>query len=189
LEEKAILTPKNEHVHEINEEILKRSEGEEVTYFSIDSVEDDGEGSAEDYPVEFINTLTPSGMPLHQLKLKVGAIVMLLRNLNKKRGLCNGTRLIIKSLKPNVIHAEILQGKCKGQQVLIPRIDLAPADNELPVVIKRRQFPLCLSFAMTINKSQGQSLKYICHVRFLVTDNSMPPFQGAQKGKISGLKF
>jgi hypothetical protein len=161
LADKAILTPKNEHVHKINGKILKRSEGETVTYFSIDSVEDDGEGSVEDYPVEFINSLTPSGMPLHELKLKVGAIVMLLRNLNKKRGLCNGTRLIIKSLKPHVIHAEILQGKFKGKQVLIPRIDLAPADNELPIIVKRRQFPICLAFVMTINKSQGQSLKYV----------------------------
>jgi ATP-dependent DNA helicase PIF1 len=101
LAKKAILTPKNEHVHKLNEEILKRCEGEAVKYFSNDSVTDDGEGSAEDYPVEYVNTLTPSVFPLRQLKLKVGAIIMLLRNLNKKRGLCNGTRLVIKSLKPH----------------------------------------------------------------------------------------
>ena len=84
LAKKAILTPKNEHVHKLNEEILKRCEGEAVKYFSNDSVTDDGEGSAEDYPVEYVNTFTPSGFPLHQLELKVGAIIMLLRNLNKK---------------------------------------------------------------------------------------------------------
>jgi len=100
-------------------------------------------------------------MPLHRLKLKVGVIIMLLRNLNKKRGLCNGTRLIVKSLRPHVIQAEILQGKFQGKQVLIPRIDLITEGNELPFELRRRQFPVMLAFSMRINKSQGQSLKYV----------------------------
>jgi hypothetical protein len=161
LAKKAILSPKNEHVLEINNEVLNRSTGEVVTYYSIDSVVQDEDGTSDDFPVEFLNTLTPSGVPPHELKLKVGAIIMLLRNLNKKRGLCNGTRLIVKSLKPNVIHAEILDGKYKGTQVLIPRIDLLPGDNDLPIQLKRRQFPVVLAFAITINKAQGQSLEYV----------------------------
>ena len=39
---------------------------------------------------------------------------------------------------------------------MIPRIDLTFNKN-LPFVLKRRQFPIRLSFAMTINKSQGQT--------------------------------
>ena len=39
---------------------------------------------------------------------------------------------------------------------------LSPSDVRIPFKFQRRQFPLSVSFAMTINKSQGQSLKHIC---------------------------
>ena len=48
------------------------------------------------FPAEYINSLTPSGMPPHELKLKIGATVILLRNLNSAKGQCNGTRAIIR---------------------------------------------------------------------------------------------
>ncbi|MEE6467607.1 hypothetical protein FKM82_007336 [Ascaphus truei] len=81
---------------------------------------------------------------------------MLLRNLNTPN-LCNGTRLCIKSLMPNLIEATILTGKATGEDVFIPRIPLIPTD--MPFNFKRLQFPLRLAFAITINKSQGQSIK------------------------------
>ena len=46
-------------------------------------------------------------------------------------------------------------GTFDGQRVLIPRIPMVP--NDYPVNFKRIQFPLLVSFAMTINKSQGQT--------------------------------
>ena len=45
-----------------------------------------------------ITPLTPNGLPPHKLVLKIGAIVILIINLNLQYGLCNGTRLIIKQL-------------------------------------------------------------------------------------------
>jgi len=86
---------------------------------------------------------------------------MLLRNLNTKRGLCNGTRLVVKDLKPNLIIAEVLTGSAEKQAVFIPRIDLAPSNLELPFTLRRRQFPIKVAFAMTINKSQGQTLEKV----------------------------
>jgi hypothetical protein len=63
---------------------------------------------------------------------------------------------VVKKLMGNVIHATILKGKFKGEEVLIPRIPMIPTD--MPFEFKRIQFPIRLAFAMTINKSQGQSL-------------------------------
>lgn len=79
----------------------------------------------------------------------------MLRNLNQPR-LCNGTRLAIIDLSPRLIEATILKGKYRGENVFIPRIPMIP--NDLPFTFKRLQFPVRLAFAMTINKSQGQSL-------------------------------
>ena len=86
---------------------------------------------------------------------------MLLRNLSLKDGLCNGTRLIVKHLHNNVIDCEILTGICAGNRVLIPRVSLCPNDINLPFQIKRIQFPLRLSYALTINKSQGQTFEKV----------------------------
>ena len=83
---------------------------------------------------------------------------MLLRNLDPP-SLCNGTRLIVKSMRAHVIEATILTGCSQGEDVFIPRIPLIPSD--LPFEFKRLQFPVRLIFAMSINKSQRQSLKVV----------------------------
>ena len=113
------------------------------------------------YTVEFLNTLRFPGLPNHKLTLKIGLPVMLLRNLNQNEGLCNGTRLIITRLATWVIEAEIITSTNIGKRVFIPRITLSPSDSKWPFVLKRRQFPISVCFAMTINKSQGQSLKHV----------------------------
>jgi len=44
--------------------------------------------------------------------------------------------------------------------VLIQRIGLSP-NAEVHIILKRLQFPVRLSFAVTINKSQGQSVEHV----------------------------
>ncbi|UYV72038.1 hypothetical protein LAZ67_9001606 [Cordylochernes scorpioides] len=96
-------------------------------------------------------------MPPHRLNLKIGAIVMLQRNFNPKQGLCNGTRMVIQRVCSHVLEAQLLTGTKVGHTVSVPKISLAPSDTNLPFILKRRQFPLRLAFAMTINKAQGQT--------------------------------
>uniref|UniRef100_UPI00358FD09C uncharacterized protein n=1 Tax=Myxine glutinosa TaxID=7769 RepID=UPI00358FD09C len=158
LAQRAVLCPKNESTFVINDEILDAFPGEEKTYFSADSIVCDDLEEALNYPMEFLNQLTPSGMPLHKLRLKDGAVIMLLRNFDPKQGLCNGARLVVKRLLPNIIDGEIISGSHKGTRTFIPRISIATSDTTLPFVLKRHQFPVRVAFSFSINKSQGQTL-------------------------------
>lgn len=97
-------------------------------------------------------------MPPHRLLLKVGCVVMLIRNLAPARGLCNGTRLIVDAIGKYITCRILSEGRHKGQTVYIPRIKLESQNRELPITLRRVQYPLQVSFAMTINKSQGQTL-------------------------------
>ncbi|XP_026811251.1 uncharacterized protein LOC113552598 [Rhopalosiphum maidis] len=106
--------------------------------------------------MEFLNSLEISDLPSHILTLKIGAPIMLLRNINPPQ-LCNGTRLFVKALNNNMIEATILTGCGKGEDVYLPRIPIKPSDR--PYNFERLQFLVKLAFAFTINKFQGQSLK------------------------------
>ncbi|XP_055352995.1 uncharacterized protein LOC129598933 [Paramacrobiotus metropolitanus] len=160
LADSAILAPKNDHCAEINDYVVKQLlPGDGRSYFSVDSVEGDSDADFTNYPIEFIHSLTPAGLPPHELFLKPGAVVMLLRNFNGKSGLVNGTRMVVRFAHENYLDVEVLTGECAGQRVLLPRIVLTTTDPTMPFSIKRKQFPVRLAFAMTINKSQGQTLK------------------------------
>jgi ATP-dependent DNA helicase PIF1 len=162
LEERAILCPRNETVDQINEYIMNQIQGEEVTYLRCDSVCNASTNDMEHmYPTEFLNTLKFSGIPNHELKLKVGLPVMLLRNINQYAGLCNGTRMTITQLGKWNIEAQIITGTHMGDKVCIPRIIMSPSDTKWPFKLKRRQYPLSVCFAITINKSQGQTLNKV----------------------------
>jgi len=152
--ERAIVTPTNEQTIPINDYLTDQLPGESKIYDSIDTAITD-EGSVQ-YPTEFLNAQTPSGMPPYRLKLKVGVPIMLLRNLDATH-ICNGTRLRVTNLKPHLIEATILTGISKGKNVFIPRIPLIP--NDCPFQFKRLQFPVRVCYAITINKAQGQTLK------------------------------
>ncbi|XP_023311823.1 uncharacterized protein LOC108913689 isoform X2 [Anoplophora glabripennis] len=162
---RAILVPTNNISHSINKKVLQKLEGLSKTYCSADCVDttDDPAAEVANYTVEFLNSLTPSGLPPHKLVLKEGAVIMLLRNLNLKKGLCNGTRLIVRLLGNQYIDAEKTDssGRPTGERVFIPRIDLKTGGDTLPFKLKRRQFPVQLAYTMTIHKSQGQTFNRV----------------------------
>jgi hypothetical protein len=156
--DKAILTPKNTDCHELNSMALQKMAGVVSINKSVDSIMEDEEGEAMHYPVEFLNTVDLSGMPVHNLELKIGCPLILLRNLNPAAGLCNGTRLRLLFITKRLLTVRILNGSHQGETAYIPRLDLITDDKILPFKMKRRQFPVRLGFALTINKAQGQTL-------------------------------
>ena len=164
LTERAILAPTNVSAHEINSYLLSKVPSAEKEFLSSDSVAFEStpeEDWTNNYTQEYLNSLEFPGLPPHKLCLKVGAPVMMLRNLSQKNGLCNGTRMMISRLGHRVLEAELLTGTHVGDRVLIPRIQLSPTDTIHPFTFRRRQYPIKLCYAMTINKSQDQSLKQV----------------------------
>ncbi|XP_074374064.1 uncharacterized protein LOC141714444 [Apium graveolens] len=102
---RSILTPTKVVVNDINVHILERVPGNMHTYLSQDSIEDRGVDDSDfdsSFPVEYLNSINMPCMPKHEFKLKVGVVVMLMRNLNQIMGLCNGTRMIVTGCKKKV---------------------------------------------------------------------------------------
>ncbi|XP_024978961.1 uncharacterized protein LOC112516170 [Cynara cardunculus var. scolymus] len=114
---RVILSAKNENVNEINDQLIDRFFGDEKIYYSFDEAEDDKNNI---YPMEFLNSLTVSGLPPHYLRLKIGFPIIMLQNIDPSNGLCNGSILICRGFQQNVVDAEIIVGQYAGKRVFLP---------------------------------------------------------------------
>jgi ATP-dependent DNA helicase PIF1 len=161
---RAILCPTNEIVAKINAKMIEQLTYQEMSYYSSDRIDDSTVNHSTMkalYPSEFLNTLSVTGLPSHILNLKIGVPVMLLRNLDPSRGLCNGTRLIVTQLTGRVIEGEIITGKAKGTKAYICCIITTSTQTIWPFKLRRWHFSIKLSYFMIINKSQGQTLSTV----------------------------
>ena len=113
---------------------------------------------------------------------------MLIRNLNPREGLCNGTKLIyVRQIDQKVLECKIASSL---RTVLIPRITFIPKTGEFPFEWRRRQFPVKPAFATTINKSQGQTLKKAgIWLRTPVFTHGQLYVAVSRVGRPEGLKF
>ncbi|KAH0608366.1 uncharacterized protein H6S33_001500 [Morchella sextelata] len=159
---RAILAMRNDLVADFNDIVLNTLTGEAKTYYSIDSADfNNSEEASNELPAEYLQNLNPAALPPSHLRLKIGAPVILLRNLYPKQGLCNGTRMTVIRMERCCIEVRILGGDNDGQVKVIPRIKLSTTEGELPFILTRKQFPVRLCFAMTVNKAQGQSIDIV----------------------------
>jgi len=158
--QRAILTPLNEDVDNINTAIMNRFDlttpngtpAQRRTYHNVDFVVQGEQRGV--YLTEFLNSLNMSGVRPHTLTLQEGCPVILLRNM--LGGLVNGTRLIVVKLMEHIIDAKIAIRPDKGRCIFIPRFSITPSDmKRMPFILHRRQFSLRPAFAMIINKAQG----------------------------------
>ncbi|GJV82619.1 DNA helicase, partial [Tanacetum coccineum] len=106
----------------VNAKILSIIEGATKTYLSRDEAILIGRETRETkllYPMEYLNTITFPGFPPHELQLKVGSPIMMLRNVNLSGGLCNGTRMIVTALMSRLI--ELVKQFIKDEIEKLPR--------------------------------------------------------------------
>ncbi|XP_076058597.1 ATP-dependent DNA helicase Pif1-like [Oratosquilla oratoria] len=151
-EKRAIVSPTNLDVDIVNQMIYDKSKEKEVVYNSVDTAVEEGT----DIQTSVFNAMTSPFLPLPRLQVKVENVLMIIRNICPPK-LCNGTRIIVTNLKKKFLVGKILGGSYRGEQAMIPRITLEAQDT--PVNFKRKQFPVKLSYAMTINKLQRQTFE------------------------------
>jgi hypothetical protein len=118
----------------------------------------------EEMTVEYLRGITLPSLPLGSLKLRIGAPLMLMRNLDPQHGLCNGTRMTLLRASRHCLDVRLNGGQFDGQCRLIYRCSLSTSED-LAFHLTRTQFPVRLAFAMTINKNHLTTWGLIYNVR------------------------
>jgi hypothetical protein len=160
---RAILTAHNNVVHEMNDILLDRMPGTvETLYAENRAVYDDNSPVPIDQATpELLGSINLSGLPVSDLRLKIGAPVMVIRNIDATNGLCNGTRATVVSFTKRVLRVKLADTNLHDPYRLLYRCTLTSNKDDLPFILRRCQFPIRLAFALTINKAQGQSLRNV----------------------------
>ena len=107
---------------------------------------------------EFLAGVKRNNAPPTVLNLFPGCIITVLRNLNAKKGICNGVRAIVLSVSHYVLRCQIVSDNAfNGTIVDIPRIkfDMIACGT---IEFTRLQFPVRIAYCITANRSQGMTL-------------------------------
>ena len=140
-----VITPFRAVADRINQSRLSQIPETEITYNGIIS----GNFSEKETPA-----------PL-ELKLKVGALVVFVKNSDKWH---NGAMGIIKDLSTREINVQLLSGTRETVSVKPDKwskIEYSRDENDKLIekeIGSYKQFPLMLGYAMTIHKAQGKTL-------------------------------
>ncbi|CUS13555.1 unnamed protein product [Tuber aestivum] len=156
LKSRPILSFRNDTVSEFNELLILNFPGELFTFHAINT-----SPGVDQLPAEYLQSIHHASLPPSKLCLKIEVPVILLQNLSLKDGLLNGTRLTVTHIGHSHIRVRIMEGKFSGQERMLPRIKVTTLENDLLFILTRKQFPIRLCFAMTVNKAQEQSLSVV----------------------------
>jgi hypothetical protein len=109
---------------------------------------------------DFLSLLTHSGVPPHELHLKVGAICTIMRNMSIEKGLVKNSRVVIHSLHSRFVEVRTLQvdGNLSTEIFSLPRIRFNFHPPNSSWTVDRLQFPLRLAYAATFHSCLGLTL-------------------------------
>jgi ATP-dependent DNA helicase PIF1 len=174
-----IYTPLNKDVRIINDVCIEKFPGNIKTYLSADSILEDDHKEA--VPVEYLNVMNPSGISDHQLSLKTGAPIMLLRNLQAgpNVSLRNGTRMVVVQMMERALEVEVAVGINKGLRLFLPRVPQYDKSGDYPFTLVRRQFPIRYSYLF--------SFKYTFLIYILAGWHFLSQLTRARDKKMRGL--
>ncbi len=171
-----ILCSTNENVDRWNMIAQSLNPNESHTLTSKDTFEevDDVKGFLKRMmSTHILNTFRKNGIPDHELTMKVGDVCLITRAINGL-GLATNSRVRIVAVHLYCIEVTTLSENHE-RHIRIPRICFK---FRLPYgqsyQLTRMQFPLRLAYAMTINKSQSQTLHKV------LLDITAPPFSHGQ---------
>jgi PIF1-like helicase len=192
----AILTPFNRDCSKINKAVVDSMPNKLHQLFSEDSIIDDTpsnslmdktpskvpretqeldkETSRRLVHQDELHQIMETGMPPHVLEVKVGTIVSLIKNLDVRAGLVNGSRLRVNKITRDRLECKIIsdfpQLTKATRLVTLPRVRFLKECSHA-LVMQRIQFPVRVGFASTINKSQGLTLEKVCQNVFLLNNH------------------
>lgn len=133
----------------VNQGEMDKISEKSYQYDAIDSFTPLESGVTIDYYKPVLDDLAPK-----VLSLKVGAQVMITRNLDVTAQICNGTRAVITELSNETITVRLRD----RQELILDRCQFTFEDKR--GMVARSQFPIILAFAITIHKSQGSTLDF-----------------------------
>lgn len=132
-----ILTPFNEVMIKMNGELLSQMQGENHEKFSADSADMEDQ-TLQEYSTESLQCINLPSLVLSKLSLKIGALIILLRNSDQPNGLNNGSRMIVECISRHIIVATLLGGDHNGKMRLILQIPLTSLESDLAFILTRR---------------------------------------------------
>jgi len=162
----AILATTNASVDELNKKVqLLRPNHVEILK-SSDYISDAAPGERSHFSDLFLNRVNAAGVPPHELALKVDDFAFVIRNYSHKEQLMNGTKVSVLALPSSGCRGVLIRHLGTGQTHLLPRILFeikynSKRRNVTQFKIMRRQYPLRLCYAMTVNKAMGQTLSKV----------------------------
>jgi len=126
------------------------------------NIQTDDDNRITEYNMEILNSMNFAGVPPHKLHLSVGMVVVVLRNIDPKRRILNGSRFVIHDIHPKGRLLTLVRpedyGKENPDYILLPRISFDCRLIDRSGRLQRKQFPVRPAYGLTIHKSQSATM-------------------------------